>query len=209
MPSSIVTEETTATDSQGRKPRVQQEQTDGSIILQTSPVVSLPEKDADPKNFWEKAWNALREQQPSVVDAYEKDLLASEDLYQHGTFFVRNRSQVESKIAHLNVVIDVQGEKRQELLKNRLDQKLKAMQATQLKITVGGKDVVIKEQVRKVVHAILCAKDYIGVAISAEPHAALAWAGVLFVLPVMTYLQNEYIFFSFFNNIFGTNITPR
>lgn len=97
----------------------------------------------------------------------------------------------ESKCS-LKVVLDIQGEKRQELLKSRLDQKLKAMQANQLKITVGGKDVVVKEQVRKVVHAILCAKDYIGVAISAEPHAALAWAGVLFVLPVKTYLQNEY-----------------
>lgn len=67
-------------DSQGRKPGVKLKQTDGSS------VVPLPEKDAEPKNYWEKAWNELREQEPSIVDAYEKDLLASDDLYQRGKF---------------------------------------------------------------------------------------------------------------------------
>jgi hypothetical protein len=49
---------------------------------------------------------------------------------------------------------------------------------------VSGKEVIVKEQVRKVVHAILSAKDYVGSAVIPEPHAALAWAGVLVILPV-------------------------
>lgn len=63
--------------------------------------------------------------------------------------------------------------------------------------------MVIREQVRKVIHAILCAKDSIGVAMSAEPHAALAWAGVLFVLPVSTstHRKNDRILH------FGSNVT--
>jgi N-terminal domain of NWD NACHT-NTPase len=69
-------------------------------------------------------------------------------------------------------------------LQKLVDQKLQDMQNSRLKITVGGKEVVVKEQVRTIVHAILSAKDFIGSAVSAEPHAALAWAGVLVVLPV-------------------------
>ena len=69
-------------------------------------------------------------------------------------------------------------------LQGLVDRKLQDVQKAQLKITVGGKEVIVKEQVRKVVHAILSAKDFIGSAVIAEPHAALAWAGVLVILPV-------------------------
>jgi uncharacterized protein YlzI (FlbEa/FlbD family) len=72
-------------------------------------------------------------------------------------------------------------------LQKLVDQKLQDIQDSRLKITVSGKEIVVKEQVCKVVHAILSAKDFIGSAVSAEPHAALAWAGVLVVLPVSIY----------------------
>lgn len=48
------------------------------------------------------------------------------------------------------------------------------MENTRLRVTVGGEEIVVKEQVRKLVHTILSAKDYIGWIVSAEPHAALA-----------------------------------
>src|SRR5438046_7551610 len=76
----------------------------------------------------------------------------------------------------------VGGADRQVQLQKLVDCKLEDMQNAQLKITVGRKEVVVKEQVRKVVHAILSAKNCIGSAVVAEPHAALAWAGVLVVL---------------------------
>lgn len=53
-----------------------------------------------------------------------------------------------------------------------------------MKISIHGKDVVIRDQARKVVHSILSVKDYIGSIAFAEPHAALAWAGILIILPV-------------------------
>lgn len=81
-----MTEELIPTGSQGRKPGVKLEQTNSPILLQTELVLPLPEEDADPKNSWEKAYNALRKQEPKIVDAYEKDLLASEDLYHRGGF---------------------------------------------------------------------------------------------------------------------------
>ena len=61
-------------------------------------------------------------------------------------------------------------------------------------MSVSGKEVVVRKQIRKVVHTILSAKDLIGPTISAEPHAALAWAGVLVVLPVGISLTNAFHF---------------
>jgi hypothetical protein len=37
---------------------------------------------------------------------------------------------------------------------------------------------------RKIVKTVLFAKDFVGQAVSNEPHAALAWAGVSMLLPV-------------------------
>lgn len=91
----------------------------------------------------------------------------------------------------MTIVNNVEGAERQKRLQNIVEQKLQALQRSHLKFTVSGVEVDVREQVRKVVHAILCAKDFIGVAISAEPHASLAWAGVLIILPVTIHLQNE------------------
>jgi hypothetical protein len=63
------------------------------------------------------------------------------------------------------------------------------MQNSRLKITVGGKEVIVKELVSKIVSVIISTKDFISSAVSAEPHAALAWAGVLVILPVSIYLN--------------------
>lgn len=65
-----------------------------------------------------------------------------------------------------------------------LERKLKEVQNARLKITLQGREIVVREQVRKIVQAILSAKDFIGSAVSAEPQAALAWVGVLVILPV-------------------------
>jgi hypothetical protein len=77
-----------------------------------------------------------------------------------------------------------EGAGRQKQLSELVDRKLQDMEKSRLSVNLAGKEIIVKEQVRKVVYAILGAKDLIGAAVSAEPHAALAWAGVVFVLPV-------------------------
>jgi uncharacterized protein YlzI (FlbEa/FlbD family) len=88
----------------------------------------------------------------------------------------------------------VEGADREEQLQELVDRKLQDIPNTRLKITVSGKEVVVKDQVRKVVYAILSAKDFIGSAVSSEPHAALAWAGVLVILPVGIYMMIAFSF---------------
>src|SRR5579871_352206 len=88
----------------------------------------------------------------------------------------------------------VGGGDREVHLQKLVDRKLQDMQNAQLKISVSGKEFVVRKQIRKAVHAILSAKDLIGPTISAEPHAALAWAGVLVILPVSVSITNAFHF---------------
>jgi hypothetical protein len=130
------------------------------------------------KDLWNEAYSRLREEDSKLMDAYEKDLLAF--------------GSPESPKAGAKASFDSPGgETCEEQLEKLVKYKLDAIQKTQLKITVGGEDIVVKDQVCKVVRTILSFKDFIGAAISAEPHAALAWAGVVIILPVSIGPHNQ------------------
>jgi hypothetical protein len=90
---------------------------------------------------------------------------------------------------------DVESADREVQIKELIDLKLKAVENARLRVTVGEEEIVVKEQVRKLVHTILSAKGHIGWVVNVEPHAALAWAGVLVFLPVSLYTT---IYFSTF-----------
>jgi len=110
------------------------------------------------------------------VAAYKKALLASDS-----QISARTGAQPSANLAGSE-----DGEEQlQQLAKNKLD----AIRNAQLKVTVGGEEIAVKDQVLKVVRTITAFKDFIGTAISAEPHAALAWAGVAVILPVSTALR--------------------
>jgi hypothetical protein len=53
--------------------------------FRTSPALSPAAKDSRPENLWDEAYNALRKKDSKLIDAYEKDLLASQDQHEQGT----------------------------------------------------------------------------------------------------------------------------
>ncbi|KAF6833672.1 Vegetative incompatibility protein HET-E-1-like protein 7 [Colletotrichum plurivorum] len=67
----------------------------------------------------------------------------------------------------------------QEHAKKNLDK----LSNSRLSFTITGKTIVVREVVRKVIKAVTTFKDVVSAAISGEPHAALAWAGVMVILP--------------------------
>ncbi|KAJ5727001.1 hypothetical protein N7493_006028 [Penicillium malachiteum] len=56
------------------------------------------------------------------------------------------------------------------------------LQKSRLKFNVAGKEVVVKEQVHRALKSILSVNNFITTAVSSNPHASLAWAGVLVLL---------------------------
>lgn len=130
------------------------------------------------KDLWEEAYAQLRKEEQELIDAYEKDLLAL-------------GSHMPVKAGVQALTDGVGGEDRAERLQKLANDKLDGIQKARLKVTIGGQEIVVEDQVRKLVHTILTFRDFIGDAISAEPHAALAWAGVIIILPVSIHRKNR------------------
>ena len=53
-------------------------------------------------------------------------------------------------------------------------------------IVIGDWRIKIKDPAYKAIHMIMAFQNIIGEVVSAEPHAALAWTGVMTILPVST-----------------------
>ena len=76
------------------------------------------------------------------------------------------------------------GAQRLERIQTLAHEKLSKVSEAHLSFSIGGKRIVVREAVLKTINAISKSKDIISLALSAEPHAALAWSGVMAILPV-------------------------
>ncbi|GAB1205469.1 hypothetical protein APSETT445_004145 [Aspergillus pseudonomiae] len=119
------------------------------------------------KDLWSEAYMKLHNDNASLIESYEKVLLATE------TYQMVERSPTK------------QGKTdRQKRLQDLVFCRLQDMEQGRFDIPRRSRQSVIGDYVRRTVHGILYAKDFVTAAISAEPHAALAWAGVVMVLPL-------------------------
>lgn len=116
--------------------------------------------------MWEKAHNHLRNQDPELFAKYEAGLKS--DLGTEGN------PQPDGQISFVARVPN-QGIQLQDLVQDQIGE---------------IKDTRWK-QARHVIKGIVFVKDVISQAISAEPHVALAWAGVLVILPVSVHDQKQ------------------
>ncbi|KAL2848932.1 hypothetical protein BJY01DRAFT_246158 [Aspergillus pseudoustus] len=136
------------------------------------------ERDADGvddgfDNLWGVACARLREEEPELMDAYASDLLTTDR--QPPTAEQRMTDETSTEGYH-------QERRLQELTLRKLD----ALADARWKVTIGGKEVVVRDEIANVARKVLSFKDTIGVAVMTEPHAALAWTGVLVVLPLLS-----------------------
>ncbi|KAB8271803.1 hypothetical protein BDV30DRAFT_138501 [Aspergillus minisclerotigenes] len=118
------------------------------------------------KDLWSEAYKKLHSDNASLIESYEKGLLATTDQ-------MVGRSSTKQRKTD-----------RQKRIQNLVFCRLQDMEQGRFDIPKRSRQGVIGEYVRRAVHGILYAKDFVTAAISAEPHAALAWAGVVMVLPL-------------------------
>ena len=109
---------------------------------------------------WEEAYNAVQESHPDLFNAYTRALL---EWGGHTGDKALDRIQEVQALAQ---------------------EQLEVWQSEQFRLSFNGKDMLVGELARKVVGVVLSVKDVVSSAISADPHAALAWAGVMVALPV-------------------------
>ncbi|GKZ66069.1 hypothetical protein AnigIFM50267_010908 [Aspergillus niger] len=116
------------------------------------------------EGLWKKAYLDLQNKNPDLLAQYEKILLSNAELDD-----ANNENQRD------NIDIDPR-------LETCVKRRFEAIEKLRCKIRIGGKEIEVKKQVRRVVGGILSVKDIITAAVSAEPHVSIAWAGVLFLL---------------------------
>ena len=69
-------------------------------------------------------------------------------------------------------------------MKALLNEKIKIDEEAVWKLRVGDNQILIRDQIGKVVKVVAAAKDFVGAALASDPHAALAWTGICTLLPV-------------------------
>ena len=155
-----------------RKERLERA-TRASTADQPLPTKTLIQHQAEgcPRDLWDRAYESLREDKDSrkLLDAYEKILLS--DLNDDHSFPA--------------VAGGAETSKRKSAMSALVEKKVKAVEDARWKFQLGERAVEMKTQVDRIVKAILFAKDFVSSAVSAEPHAALAWAGVCMLLPLL------------------------
>ncbi|KAJ0415099.1 hypothetical protein BJY00DRAFT_268555 [Aspergillus carlsbadensis] len=137
------------------------------------PLETELKEDSDNSVFslWDRACARLRKEEPELMNAYANDLLTTD-----------SQSPTERGASGEATDGYYQERRLQELTLRKLD----SLADARWKITIGGQDFVVRDQIANIARKLLSFKDSIGVAVSAEPHVALAWAGVLVILPLLS-----------------------
>lgn len=78
-----------------------------------------------------------------------------------------------------------EGAERLQLIQRHAVRKLERLPETQLAFSFYEKRIVVRKLVLKAIQVISTFKPIITAAVSAEPHAALAWAGIMTILPML------------------------
>ncbi|KAI1470150.1 WD40 repeat-like protein [Daldinia caldariorum] len=135
-----------------------------------------------PGQLWAAAYKRLEDDDPKLLHTYQQFLLSKG----HNS---RNHPQVVSE--------DWQAQ-----VKKLAKEALEASQKERLSFKLREKNIVVREQLEKAMGFIVSVKDIVGAAISSEPHAALGWAGAMFVLPLLsTMLQQDKLAIEGFESI--------
>lgn len=108
-------------------------------------------------DLWAQAYEILQDREPELTEDYNKHLASLQD----GTDSPKSIS-VES-IVH-------------QLLRDR--------EKKQWRVSLLGKDIVIREQVERLTKFLLWSDSLVQAAVSSQPYAALAWSGASVFLSV-------------------------
>ena len=137
--------------------------------LQSIPYDSLVGND-QPKDLWDRAQKLLRKDKRNkhLLIVYERILVSELNL-------------VASPVAF----VDWGSHERSRQVSDLIAEKLRVIEDTRWRFHLGKETVEVKAQVDKVVKTVIWAQGFVSSALSAEPHSALAWAGVSLLLPLL------------------------
>ena len=147
--------------------------THASNTVQSLPVRPPVQHEAEgqPDDLWDRAYEVLRKDNDSrkFMDDYEKILF----------------SELKDDHSFPAVAEDTGTLTRERYMSALVKKKVGAVEDARWKFQLGERTIELKTQVDRIVKATLFAKEFVSSAVSAEPQAALAWAGVCMLLPLL------------------------
>ncbi|KAH7242544.1 hypothetical protein BKA59DRAFT_481002 [Fusarium tricinctum] len=134
-----------------------------------SDIVEETERPFNIESLWAKAYKIIQndENHSQLLDKFEAYLQKAGD---------EGREEISSSSQSVQRVKDIQ---------KMAENKLENLPENRTSLSIGGKRVIVRESVQKAIRTITQFKPLISGAVSAEPHAALAWACILGVLPIL------------------------
>ncbi|KAJ5960476.1 uncharacterized protein N7479_007626 [Penicillium vulpinum] len=128
-----------------------------------SPKQAIPISSSDDGDCWASAYNLLQCREPKLIEDYMKHLSSLQHDKSANPIFLSPES--------IRLIVEL-------LLEDR--------EKKQWRFSLLGKDVKIREQTEKLAKFFLWADPVIKNAVSTQPYAALAWAGVSLLLPLLS-----------------------
>jgi hypothetical protein len=119
------------------------------------------------RELWNQAYDDLRAKEENLVKDYEAVLSG-------------------------NLIISESNSGRAEQMKIILKGKVAEVNQNMWKLKFGANEIPVKDLMGPVVGIIGWANEYINAAVSANPYASLAWAGVGLLLPVSNTFQSPF-----------------
>ncbi|KAK4217109.1 hypothetical protein QBC37DRAFT_415457 [Rhypophila decipiens] len=117
----------------------------------------------DTTDPWARAYKEVEERERELMADYRKHLVS----------LLPSEAAASSDLSSLPIELIVQT-----LLEDR--------NKKQWRVSLLGKDVLVREQVERLVKFFLWSDGFVKQAVSAQPYAALAWSGVSLLLPLLT-----------------------
>lgn len=116
------------------------------------------------RELWNVAWKKLREEDKALTVEYEVKLQGSVVAGLSET--IGSKSNIRDRMSAI------------------LGMKMEEVNRNATKLALGNSEVKIKDAGEIVLNIVSSANSYITQAVSANPYASIAWAGVSFLLPV-------------------------
>ncbi|KAB5522880.1 hypothetical protein GE09DRAFT_1154464 [Coniochaeta sp. 2T2.1] len=140
-------------------------------------------KDADPApeslawdSLWAEAYETLKAdpEYTELLAEFERTVMGGKD----GAADAAKKASLESGGI-------TEGTEKLNQIQELAQEKLQKLPEARLSFSIGDKRIVVRDAVRKTISAVTAFKDVISSAISAEPGAGLAWAGIMSILPLV------------------------
>lgn len=136
-----------------------------SHLLKPSQISASPRSDDVPiKELWNIAYEKLRAEDGELIKEYERKL--------EGNMVASLGSMLESNTS--------MRDRMQTILEYKMDE----VNADTWKLKFRSSEVEVKDVVQPILGIVSLVNDYITGAVSANPYASLAWAGISLLLPV-------------------------